>query len=79
MTLKDIRKYTTMEELMKLTRRQRAILYKQCLGGRSCYIQDINYGSGGFFESCFDARGCFRGPFLTDRYIQSEMTWKQDI
>lgn len=72
MKLNEIPKYTTIETVMQLTRRQRAILYKQCVNGRSCYIDDVNYNTGGFFQDCFDYRGVFVGPFLTYKYIREE-------
>ena len=59
--VRDVPKYTTVETVMQLTPRQRMILWKQCQGGRSCYLLDVNYNSGGFFESCFDHNGHFRG------------------
>lgn len=68
MKVKDVPKYTTVDTVMQLTPRQRQILYRQCQGGRSCYLQDVNYNSGGFYESCFDYRGVFRGSFVTDEY-----------
>ena len=68
MKLNQIPKYTTVETVMQLTRRQRAILYRQCKNGRSCYLVDVNYNTGAFFENCFDHRGVFAGEFITDNY-----------
>ena len=68
MKISDINKYTTMEKIMQLTRRQKSILYKQCVKGRSCYIVDVNYNTGYFFQDCFDYRGIFKGNFITDNY-----------
>lgn len=68
MKVRDVPKYTTVATVMQLSRRQRAILYKQCSGGRSCYLTDVNYNTGAFFESCFDAEGDFVGDFVTHRY-----------
>ena len=71
--LKDIRKYTSVETVMQLTRRQRQILYRQCVNGRSCYLVDVNYNNGDFFENCFDNRGVFVGEFVTHRYMSEEL------
>lgn len=73
MKVNEIQKYTTMEEVMKLSQRQRAILFKQCLGGRSCYIVDVNYNHGSFFQDCFDSAGGFLGGFVTNSYYSNEL------
>lgn len=72
MKVKDVPKYTVMDTVMQLSPRQRAILYRQCVGGRSCYINDVNYGKGSFFENCFQSDGHFRGEFLTHNYLVQE-------
>ena len=68
MKLKDVPKYTTVETVMQLTKRQRQILYRQCSNGRSCYLTDVNYNTGAFYEACFDERGVFVGSYVTDWY-----------
>ena len=68
MKVRDVPKYTTVETVMQLTRRQRAVLYRQCQRGRSCYLVDVNYNNGGFFQNCFDSRGYFNGNFVTTWY-----------
>ena len=68
MKVRDVPKYTTVETVMQLTRRQRQILYRWCEGGRSCYLVDVNYGNGAFYESCFDNRGVFVGEHITHWY-----------
>ena len=72
MKVNEVPKYSCMETVMQLTRRQRAILYRQCVGGRSCYLVDVNYTSGAFFEDCFDQRGVFVGEHVTHRYMFKE-------
>lgn len=72
MKVSEVPKYTCVETVMQLTRRQRAILYKKCVGGRSCYLVDVNYYNGGFFEDCFDQRGVFVGEHVTHRYMSKE-------
>ena len=68
MKVKDVPKYTTVDTVMQLTPRQRQILYRQCEGGRSCYLVDVNYGTGAFYERCFDNRGVFVGEHITHWY-----------
>ena len=69
MKVNEVPKYTTVETVMGLTRRQRQILYKKCINGRSCYLIDVNHNTGAFFEDCFDSRGVFEGAFVTFKYI----------
>ena len=73
MRVDEIKKYTSMEEVMKLSQRQRATLFKQCLGGRICYVVDVNYNHGSFFQDCFDSRGRFLGGFITNSYYLNEL------
>lgn len=68
MKVRDVPKYTTVETVMQLTRRQRQILYRWCEGGRSCYLVDVNYGNGAFYETCFDKNGSFAGNHITNWY-----------
>lgn len=72
MKVNDIPKYTSVETVMQLTRRQRQILYRQCKAGRSCYLVDVNYNTGGFYEDCFDYRGYFVGEHITHTYMSEE-------
>ena len=73
MKVNEVPKYTSVETVMQLTKRQRQILYRHCINGRSCYLVDVNYGTGDFYENCFDNRGVFDGQFITRRYEQKEL------
>ena len=73
MKLKDIPKYTSIYTVMQLTPRQRQILYRHCVGGRSCYLIDVNCNTGSFYQDCFDYRGVFKGEFITHRYLTEEI------
>lgn len=57
MRLKDIPKYTTTDVVMKLTKKQRQVLYQQCKSGRSCYLVDANFNQGSFYEDVFNEKG----------------------
>lgn len=77
MKLKDLPKYATMETILSLTLRQRQILYRQCENGKSCYLVDVNYGTGGFYQNCFYSNGHFRGAFITDNYAEENIIYKE--
>ena len=56
-TLETLPKYTTSVEVDKLSQNERKELYKQCKGGRSCYLQDL----GCFFEVAYNSDGNWNG------------------
>lgn len=54
-------KYVSMAYVEKLTDEERAELYIHCVNGRTCYVQDYDYGDdygeGAFFEDVVDSNG----------------------